>query len=103
MVATNEHRGDLAPLEVLRPGVLRVLEQPLLETFVGMAVLSAKHAGDETHDGLEQRHGGDLAAGKHVVADRDLLETARLDDALVDALEPSADDDGAGSGRKRAY
>ena len=45
MVATDEHRGYLAAFEVLRTGVLRIFEQPLLETFVGVAVLSAEHAG----------------------------------------------------------
>ena len=50
-----------------------------------------------------QRHGGDLAARQHVIADRHLLEPAAGDDALVDALEPPADHDRARPGRERAH
>ena len=46
---------------------------------------------------------GDFAAGQHVVADRDLFEPRGLDDPLVDALEPAADDDDAGAGRQLAH
>ena len=62
----------------------------------------AHDAGKQPHAGIEQHHGGDLAAGQHVIADRDLFEAARLDDALVDALEAAADDDDAGTGREIA-
>ena len=41
--------------------------------------------------GLDQRHRGDLAAGEHDVAERHLGQSARRDDALVDALEAPAE------------
>ena len=62
----------------------------------------AEHAGDQPHHGFEQHHRGDFAAGQHIVADRDFLEIARLDHALVDPLEPPADDHRARSRRQRA-
>ena len=52
--------------------------------------------GQQPDAGIEQRHGGDLAARQHVVADRNLLEPAALDHALVDAFEAAADDDAPG-------
>ena len=55
-----------------------------------------------TH-GVEQRHRGDLAAGKHVVADRNFFELARFDHPLVDALEAAADDERAGAARELAH
>src|SRR6476646_9726277 len=48
--------------------------------------------------GVDQRHGCDLTARQHVVADRDFLELAGIDHPLIDALEPPADDQGAGPG-----
>ena len=47
--------------------------------------------------------GRDLAAGEHVVADRDLGEVPRFDDALVDALEPPAQDHRARTARERRH
>ena len=52
----------------------------------------AHHARQQPDAGVDQRHGGDFAARKHVIADRNLLEPAGLDHPLVDALEPAADD-----------
>ena len=57
--------------------------------------------GKQPHAGVEQRHGGDLAARQHVIADRDLLEAAGLDHPLVHALEAAADDDRARALRQR--
>ena len=77
VIARGQHRGDFAALETLRPGVLRIFQQAVLEALVGMALGGAEHAGHQPHHGFEQHHGGDFAAGQHIVADRDFLETAR--------------------------
>src|SRR5262252_10211170 len=96
MVAAGEDGRDRTALPHLRPGVLRVLEQSLAEALLQTRSLLAHHAGQQPHAGVEQDEGRDLAARKHVIADRKLLEAAPLDQALVDALETAAEDHGAG-------
>ena len=71
---------------------------PSREAFLGAGGLLAHDAGQQPDAGVEQRQRGDLAAGQHVIADRDFLEAARRDHPLVDALEAAAQDDGAGAG-----
>src|SRR5262249_16537045 len=72
------------------PGILRIFQQPRLETFFRLRHLLAHHAGQQPHAGIDQDISGDLAAREHIVADRDLLERTRLDHPLVHALEPPA-------------
>ena len=47
--------------------------------------------GNEPGDGLDHHQGGNLAARQHVVTDRDLLGRQTLDDPLVHALVPAAE------------
>ena len=101
VIAGDEHLRDRPALPHLRPGVLRVFQQAVGEALLGAGGLRAHDAGHQPHAGIDQRHGGDLAAGQHVIADRDLFESARLDHPLVDALEAAADHDGAGAVRQR--
>ncbi len=54
--------------------------------LAGVALLVREHAGDEAAHRIRHRHGGDLPAGEHEVAERDLLVHAGLDEALVHAL-----------------
>src|SRR6516225_7101516 len=96
MVAAGEDGGDRTALPHLRPGVLRVFEQSLAKALLQARSLLAHHAGQQPHASVEQDEGRDLAARKHVVADRKLLEAAPFDQALVDALEAAAEDHGAG-------
>ncbi|MNS78737.1 hypothetical protein D3C72_1123670 [compost metagenome] len=56
-----------------------------------MAGLVAQHARLQSGHGIEQRHGRDLAARQHEVAEADLVGDARVDEALVDAFVASAD------------
>ena len=42
---------------------------------------------------VHQHHGGDLPTSHDVITDRDLLEAEALDDALVIAFVPTAEDD----------
>src|SRR6202040_455146 len=74
MVAAGEDGGDRMALPHLRPGVLRVFEQSLAEALLQARSLLAHHAGQQPHAGVEQDEGRDLAARKHVIADRNLLE-----------------------------
>ena len=45
VVARGQHGRDLAALEQLRPGVVRIFQNAVLETLVGVALLGAEHAG----------------------------------------------------------
>ena len=74
MVAGGEHVGDRPALELLRPRVVRMFEQPVLKTLMVARELVAHDAGQQPHDGVEQHQRGRLAAGQDVVADRDFLE-----------------------------
>ena len=97
--------GSARPSNTGGPGVLRIFEQPVGETLLGAGGLLAHDAGNQPHAGVDQRQRRDLAAGQHVIAERDFLELARRDQPLVDALEAAADDDRAGAAapaRRRA-
>src|SRR5262249_41885823 len=90
MVAAGENVRDRTALPHLRPGVLRVFEQALAEALLQARGLLAHHAGQQPHAGVEQDNGRDLPTRKHVIADRNLLEAAPFDQALVDTLEAPA-------------
>src|SRR5262245_53455398 len=96
MVAAGEDGGDRTALPKPRPGVLRVFEQAVAEALLRARGLLAHDAGQEPDAGVDEGEGRNLPTGKHVIADRNLLEGAPFDQALVDALEAAAEDDGAG-------
>src|SRR3954471_2468389 len=79
VVAGEEHVRDGAPFPLARPRVMRVFEEAALEALLGRGGVLAHHARQEPDAGVEERHGGDLAPGKHVIADGDLLEGAARD------------------------
>ncbi len=72
-----------------------VFEQALGKALLGSGGFVPHHARQQPDAGVDQCHRRDLAARQHVVADRNFLQAARIDDALVDALEPAADDQGS--------
>src|SRR6202521_2534918 len=91
MVARAKHLGDGMPLELRGPGVVRVFEEMLVEGFVFGRFFGPEHPGDQPADGIDHHHRGELAAGQHVVANRDLLVDQVRGNPLIDALIPSAD------------
>jgi len=103
MVAACERLRDRSPLPQLRPGILRIFKQAIGEAFLLGRGLAAHDAGKQAHAGIEQHEGCDLPAREHVVADRDLLEAACGDEALVDALEPAAEEHQPRTGRERRH
>ena len=59
--------------------------------LAGVARLVREDARHHAADAVRHRHGGDLTAREHEVAEADLLVHARLDEALVHALIVPAD------------
>ena len=90
VVAERSTSGTSQPRNVGRPGVLRVLEQPVGEGLVVGRRVVAHDAGHEPGDRLEHDHRGHLAAGQHVVADRQLAVDEVVAHPLVDALVAAA-------------
>src|ERR1700694_1434426 len=91
MVTRAKHLGDGMPLELRGPGVVRVFEEMLVEGFVFGRFFGPEYPGDQPADGIDDHHRGELAAGEHVVPNRDLLVDQVRGDPLIDALVPSAD------------
>ena len=60
--------------------------------LAGIARLVGEDARHEAADRVRHRHGGELAAGQHKVAEGELLVHACLDEALVNALVVTADE-----------
>ena len=61
--------------------------------LVGEADLVSQHARDQARDGVDDRHGRDLAAREHEIAHGDLFVDAFVEKALVHALIMAADED----------
>ena len=91
VVAGEQHLGDVEAAVAGRAGVLRVLEQAVVEALVDRAPLVAEHAGQRADHRVDDDHGRQLAAGEHVVAQRDDLVGQGVA-ALVDALVVAADE-----------
>jgi hypothetical protein len=94
MIPREQDLGNLETAELPRPRVLRTFHEPFGtgEGILSGALLVAEHARHEPRDGVHDHHRGHLAAGQHVVADRDLLGPERLADPGVEALVAPADE-----------
>src|SRR5690606_616441 len=80
MVAGHQHLRDASALPLARTSVLRIFEQAVLEALFGGRGVVAQRSRQQPDAGLDQCHGGDLAALQHEVADAYFLEPPRLDD-----------------------
>src|SRR5580698_8652950 len=87
VVARNQDLRH-APLDPIRadprrrPCVMRVLQQSVLETLLVARPGRAHHAGQQPYTTVHHRHGRDLAAREHEIADRNLFQRLRLDHPL---------------------
>ena len=72
---------------------MRIFEKPRFEALLLTAGGRAHYAGKQANASIEQRHRAQFAARQHVIADRDRFDRARLENALVESLEPAAQDD----------
>src|SRR4051794_16680699 len=102
MIPRSQHFGDRAPFPHLRSGIMRIFEQPRFEALIVSARSRAHYAGKQANASIEQDQRADLAARQDIVADRDRLDRARVEQALVDPLEPAAQDRYARPGGKVA-
>src|ERR1700674_3262183 len=91
MMAGKQHLRNLVSLEDRGPRVVRVLEQLLGKRLVFGRLLRTEDTGDEPAHGVDQHNGRELAAGEHVITDRDLPVDQVGTDPLVDALVAAAD------------
>src|SRR6185295_15172945 len=74
-----------APIR-LRARVLRAVEQPVGERLLHRRGRVAERPGQLPHHGVDQRHGGELAAREDEVSDRDLFVHPLVQQPLVHAL-----------------
>ena len=83
MMPRQQNVRDRAALPFGGAGVLRVFEQAVVVAFFLKAHVLRQHAGDHAGDAVDQHERGQLAAGEHIVADRDLLVHKRVEHPLV--------------------
>src|SRR5262245_57765648 len=61
--------GSVGPGPARGPRVVRILQQSVLETLLVRRHGLAHHTGQQPHAAIHHRHGRDLAARKHEIAD----------------------------------
>src|SRR3954453_16384738 len=93
MVAGKQDRRYRPSLPFCRAGVLGIFEQAVRKTLRHPRLGIAHDPGQKADDGVEDDHCRELAAGKDIIADGDLLEALGRDDPLVDALETAGNED----------
>src|SRR3990170_4570186 len=103
MIPRSQHFGDRAPFPSHRPGIVRIFQETLLEALLLSAGGGAHYPGKQPHASIEDGHRADLAAGQHIIADRQRLDRPRLEDPLVESLEATAQQDYAWPGRELAH
>src|SRR2546430_1178123 len=89
-VASVEPESTMITSTLGRRGVLGVVQRPIGVGFRARRVGPAEHAGNEPNSRIGDDQGGNLAAAEHVIADRDLLRSEMVGDALVDTLVMAA-------------
>src|SRR5438874_13071684 len=91
VVAGEKHVGDPMALELGRPGVVRILDQVRAERLLSRRIGAAQNPRDQAADGIDHDQGGQLAAGQHEVADRELAIGQLLRHPLIHTLVAPAD------------
>src|SRR3990170_3427127 len=84
VVTAHEDVGHTSATKRRRPGVLRVLEEPVGEGFLGRRGI-VDRTGQQPDHGIDHDQGRELAPGQDIVADRE-LEIDEIANPLVDAL-----------------
>ena len=103
MIPRPQHFGDRAPFPLNRPGIVRIFEKPLVEALFLSAGGRAHYPGKQPHASIEDDHRAKLSAGEHIIADRHRFERPRVEDSLVEPLEPAGEQDHALARRELAH
>ena len=91
MIARSQHLGHLPAPELGRAGVVGVLEQARGEALLGGRALVAQDAGQQPGHRLDHHQGGQLPAGQHEVAHRQLTVDQMVAHPLVHPLVATAE------------
>jgi hypothetical protein len=68
---------------------MRIFEEAAFEAFLIPAGSRAHYAGKQPNASVQQHDRGGFPALKHIVADRHGFDRARLEQALIESLEPA--------------
>src|SRR5436190_11180191 len=90
MIPRSQHFGDPAPFPFDRPGIMRVFEKAAFKALLLTARRGAHYPGKQPNASIEQDQRRGLAPRQHIVADRDRHDRPRLEQTLVNPLEPAA-------------
>src|SRR6059058_6678609 len=93
MIPRPQHFGDRAPFPLTRSGIVRIFQETLLEALLLSAGGRAHYPGKQAHASIEDHHCAELAAGEHIVADRDGFEIPRFENSLIKTLESPTEQD----------
>ena len=83
-----------------RARVLRRFEQPAAETVLTGRLFVPENAWNQPDDRIDKDDSGDRTVGQNVIANRNLGVDQVLDDAMIDALVVTAENDEMITGRK---
>ena len=95
MVTAEQNGRDFSAVPLLGAGVLGVLQEAVPVALLGVAALLRQYAGHHAAQTIGNRHGGDLAACQHKVAQGQLFIHALVKEALIHALIVTADENKA--------
>ena len=103
MIPRSQHFGDHTPFPFSRSGIVGIFKQAVLKRFVITTRSRAHYAGKQPNASVEQHQRAHLSARQYDVAHTDLFDLRTgVEQALVKAFKPSAQDDRARSSRKGA-
>src|SRR5256885_16612820 len=103
MIPRPQHFGDRAPFPLLRSGIVRIFEKPRFEALILSAGGRAHYPGKQPHASVEDDHRAKLSAGEDVVANGHGFDRPRVEDALIESFEPTAEQDDALASGKLAH
>src|SRR5688572_11606999 len=103
MIPRSQHFGDRSSFPLDGTGIMRIFEKPRIEALFLSAGGRAHYAGEHSNASVEDGHRAKLSARQDIVADADRLDVTRLEDPLVEPLEPPAQQDRTRTGGKVAH
>src|SRR5438270_12566657 len=95
MIPRPQHFGDRAPFPLHRSGIVRIFQETLLEALLLSAGGRAHYPGEQPYASIEDHHRPELAAREDIVTEGDRLDRPRVENPLVEPLEPAAQQDHA--------